>query len=517
MNAKEVVFSSQELGKGSSEIRSVQIETGVVQTWVDDGYMNRYPNTRDGRMVYVSNATGIDNVYEWRPKGPIRLTHVLTGTAFPGLTAKGELCANLLSSNGYSWVRFESPRSPLPPLESLASAHAPEPLPEALSTPSGENLAETDTSEYSPISSLAPRQWNPTLGYDSLSGTSLGASVLGFDRTGKHQYDLGASYRFVPRTVDGYFDYTLYRGRPVVGLLLQSVSNNIATDKDGLFYRRTHEALLRFEYPIFWVRSQLRPSIWLFNRWNRVREIATGDAIGVSDFQYRNAFVPGVGLGATFSNARSTKLGFMPELGGIARLEAENRVNTNATGGSLIKYLASYEHFIGLNHHHVLKTKTQWIGSNRFADSPLTASEAGGKDSTNSWDRGEGLSSFAQRNSNLTVKFRGYSDQAFYVRNAGVAALDYHFPIHRVFEGASDTAPFFFKQVHGFIFAESALVPKRNGNPLALPSVGGGASVDVGAFMVLPLRVNLEYQQGLRTDLGGTSLVFLSFEMGSPI
>jgi hypothetical protein len=33
--------------------------------------------------------------------------------------------------------------------------------------------------------------------------------------------------------------------------------------------------------------------------------------------------------------------------------------------------------------------------------------------------------------------------------------------------------------------------------------------------MLLPLRVNAEFQQGLRTDLGGSSLLFVSLEMGS--
>lgn len=525
-NAHEVVFSSQELGKGSSEIRATDTGTHAVRTLVEDGHMNRYPNARNGRLVYISNATGIDNVYEWLPSGSIRLTNVVTGTAFPAISSQGVVCANLLSSNGYSWVKFETPRSALPAQEVLAGFSAPESLPEALSTPPAVISGEEKTREYSPWSSLAPRQWNPTMDYDSRSGTSAGAAIFGWDRTGKHQYDLGASYRFLPGTIDGSFGYTLYRGRPAVSLSLQSVTNNIATDRDALLYRRTHEALLRFEYPLFWVRSQLRPSVWLFNRWNRVREIATGDAVDAPDFQYRNASVPGFGAGATFSNARSTKLAFMPEFGGVARLEAENRYNTRGSAGgssgssneSLIKYLASYEHFIGLKNHHVLKTKTQWIGSNRSADySPYTTSEAGGKNSSDAWDRGEGLSSFASRNSSLTVKFRGYSDQAFYVRNAGVAALDYHFPIRRLFQGASDTAPLFFKQVHGFVFTESTIIPKRSGGSLFLPSIGGGAGVDVGAFMVLPLRVNLEFQQGLRKDLGGTSLLFLSLGMGSPI
>lgn len=516
LNGTEIVFSGQELGKGSSEILSVNLETKAVRTWVSDGYMNRFPNTRNGRLVYVSNATGIDNIFEWTPAGNLRLTNVVTGTAFPAFSAKGELCGNLLSSNGYSWVRFVPHPGTLATQVKIAGYHAPEPMPEALTTRTAPIENETLTREYSPWSSLAPRQWSPTLDFGSLSGTSIGALALGFDRIGRHQYGLGANYRLLPGTLDGFLDYTLYQGRPALSVSLQSVTNNIATDTAGAFYRRTHEALIGFEYPLFWVRSELRPSVWLFNRWNRVREIATGEALAVPDFQYRNASVPGFGAGATFSNARSTKLAFMPEFGGIARLEAENRFNTaSIQGDSLIKYLASYEHFIGLKNHQVLKTKAQWIGSNRSADSSLTASEAAGKDSANSYDRGVGLSSFVERNSDLSIRFRGYSDVAFYVRNAGVAALDYHFPIRRIFDGAGDTSPFFFKQVHGFVFTESAIIPKRDGGSLFLPSLGGGASVDVGAFMLLPLRVNAEFQQGLRTDLGGSSLLFVSLEMGS--
>ncbi|NDG85173.1 MAG: hypothetical protein EBX52_09085, partial [Proteobacteria bacterium] len=513
LDETHLLFSNQELGAGESMIESVDTATGSASVLLKDGFMNRNPIARQGRIVFVSNQSGIENVHELKNGKTVRVTNVITGTAFPFFSPDGALHADLLTSKGYQLVRFESP-SPEPALNGapLAAPQAPASLEAALQSPDL-GIQEQNSRDYSPWSSLAPRAWSPiaSLSLGTVSGTAIDAAVFGFDSTGKHQYEILGGYRFLPKTFDFGVNYTLYTFRPVIDLQASSVTSNIASGPFDSWFQRTHTVALRLSYPLLWARSALTPSLTLFNRWNRLREIDSGATVATPDYQFTNAMVPGIRAGIGFSNSRSTRLGFMPEMGDDLSLVAEDRINT--AGDSISKYLASWKHYFGFGGHSVLRTKAQWFGSSRRPESTLTSTDLAGKNPENLFDRGETLSL------SQTV-FRGYTNYptaSLHPRSFEVGALDYHFPIGRTFSGADGTTPVFFKQLHGFVFTEALFLQNLAGRQLALPSFGGGVSLDTTLLLRVPLRFNLEYQQGTRTDYGGTSILFFSIEPGSLI
>ncbi len=513
LDDSHLVFSNQEIGMSESVIESVDLASGAAQILLQDGFMNRNPVAQRGRIVFVSNQNGIENIHELKEGKSIRITNVIAGTAFPFFSPDGALHADLLTSKGYQAVRFDLP-GPTPAIAAnegaTAAPQAPAPLDAALQSPPLA-IKEQDSRDYSAGSSLAPRAWSPVaaLSLGNVSGTAIDAAVFGFDSTGKHQYQVLGGYRFLPKTADFGVNYTLYSFRPVIDLEVASMTSNIASGPSENWYQRTHSVALRFTYPLFWARSSLTPFFAILNRWNRLHALDSGTGIPVDDFQFANPMTPGIRLGAGFSNARSTRLGFMPEMGHEVSLLAENRINT--AGPSIAKYLASWKHYFGLGGHSVLRTKAQWFGSSRSPESSLTSTDLAGKNPEDPSDRGESLS-FSQ-----TV-FRGYTNYptaSLRPRSFEIGALDFHFPLARTFSGLDGTTPVFWKQLHGFVFTEALFLQGLRGRQLVLPSFGGGLSLDTTLLLRVPIRFNVEYQQGTRTDFGGTSILFFSIEPGS--
>ncbi len=509
-NDRVLLFSNQELGTGESVVQSVDVSTGESRILLQNGFMNRNPVARNDRIFFVSNETGIENIHELRDRKSTRVTNVVTGTAFPFFSPSGQLHANLLTPDGYQIVKFESAEV-LPTLKPvLASPQAPPVLEEALQSPSL-GLKESDSKDYSPWSSMAPRAWSPiaALSFGSKSGTTIAGSAFGFDSTGKQQYQVSGGYNFLPKTFDGGVEYSIYEFRPKIDLSAWSETTNIATDFFGQRYRRNHEVALTLSYPLFWVRSSLVPSLTAYQRWSKVRKLSNGEAVDVPDFQFSNPSVPGVRGAIRFSNARRTPLGFMPEMGEEISLIGDNRFNPGRY--SIAKYLASWKHYFDLGNHFVLRSKTQWFGTSRIPESGLTATDLVGKDVENPYDRGESVTL------SQTV-FRGYTDYPSSVllpRQFGIAALDFHFPLIREFSGLGGTRPVFWKQIHGFVFSEALGLQGIGGTSVVLPSFGAGLSLDTEVLYWLPLRFNLEFQQGTRRDFGGTSVLFFSIEPGA--
>ncbi len=505
LNDSEVVFSDQEYQSTESMIASANINTGKSKILIQDGEMNRYPVAHKGGIFYVSNRTGIENIYLWRKGESTRMTNVVTGTIFPFLSPTGALCGNLMTSEGYQLVQFKTGEEPDFDEAKLATPQAPPTLPEALK-PADLKVQESESQDYSPFSSLLPRSWSPYYAYQGALGSMAGAYVMGFDSTGKHQYSLSGSYNSKIRNFDGSVSYTLYTLRPVFDFYADwSTTVYDITGNPRDFYQRSTRAEITASYPLLWARSRLTPSVQVFNAWNRVYDLVTGDKVERNDFQYSNPFVPGFGAALEFSNARATRLGFMPEMGEDLFLKTRNLYNLDRY--SLLKYQVGWKHYFGFGNHSVLRSKTEWLGSSRGVDRTLLVE----KQNNDIFDRGDELS-FSR------IAFRGYSNSDLIPldRNAGVAALDFHFPLNRSFFGLSDTTPVFFKQSHGFVFAESVIFPRFDGTSKILSSVGLGLSIDTQLLLHLPLRFNLEFQEGLRKDFGGSSLLFFSIQ-SSPL
>ncbi len=503
----EILYSEQTIGSSQSDLKAVPAKGGSPRVLLADGAMNRYPTAHGGKIHFTSNRSGIENVHFLEGNRSVQLTRSIGGAIFPSFTVTGELHSNLLTSDGYQLVKWTLPASPVK-AGSPATPDAPDPIPEALG-PSPQLASESLTLRpYSPWETLAPRQWAPiaSFSYDQVSGASLSGFLLGFDATGKHQYTLTGAYNTLPRTLDGTLTYTYSGMRPVIDLSLSRNTLTI-TPTD---YRNHLDAVLTLSYPVFWVRSTLRPSLFIFGSRYRVEDTSTGVPIDVPDFQYRNAIVPGIGGALVFSDARKTRLGFTNEIGNDLRLQIESRFNTPQD--ALGRYLLSWTHHESPGANHVIRTRARWMGTTRASDTALTTSKVAGKDLDSVFDRGTGTT-LSQ------LSFRGYPALSASVRNAGSLGLEYHLPLIRSFRGKS-TFPAFIKQTYGFLFAdanfaENLLVSGRRYSSILMPAWGLGLGTDTQLLLRAPLRFNLEFQNGTRTEASGESRVFFTIEADS--
>lgn len=503
----EILYTEQAIGSGQSDLKAISVKGGATRTLLADGALNRFPAVRENKIHFISNRSGIENVHVLEGNRSVQLTHCIGGALFPSFSSAGELHSNLLTADGYQLVKWKVPAVPVKPVSS-AIPDAPEPMKEALGPSPPLTPDSLSLRPYSPWSSLAPRQWAPIayLSYDSVSGASVSGFLLGFDATGKHQYSLTGAYNTLPRTVDGSFTYTYSGMRPVIDL---SFSRNTLTITP-VDYRNHIDAVLTFSYPIFWVRSTLRPSLFIFGSRYRVEQTATGAMLDIPDFQYRNAIVPGFGGALVFSDARRTRLGFTSEIGNDLRLQVEGRFNTS--DDMLGRYLLSWTHHESPDANHVIRTRARWMGTTRASDTGLTTSKVAGKDLDSVLDRGTGTA-LSQ------LSFRGYPALNANVRQAGSLGIEYHLPLIRSFRGRS-TLPAFIKQTHGFVFAdanfaENLLVAGQRYNTLILPAWGLGIGTDTQLLLRAPIRFNVEFQNGTRTEALGESRVFFTIEADS--
>jgi hypothetical protein len=105
------------------------------------------------------------------------------------------------------------------------------------------------------------------------------------------------------------------------------------------------------------------------------------------------------------------------------------------------------------------------------------------------------------------------------VRQAGSLGVEYHLPLIRSFRGRS-TLPAFIKQTHGFVFAdanfaENLLVAGQRYTSLLMPAWGLGIGTDTQLLLRAPIRFNVEFQNGTRTEALGESRVFFTLEADS--
>jgi hypothetical protein len=112
------------------------------------------------------------------------------------------------------------------------------------------------------------------------------------------------------------------------------------------------------------------------------------------------------------------------------------------------------------------------------------------------------------------LAIRGYPKQIFYSRSAAVGALDYRFPLIRIFRGWG-TNPVFLDNLYGFTFAETSVYPSQEPGHFALPSAGVGIQLSTELFIHVPVVTSVEYHQGFQTDAGGKGEIFVQLGLGA--
>lgn len=512
-DSKRVVFSSQKRGELYSDLLMVPTNgSPTLETLVHQFGFARYPHPYENKIYFSSDVTGVENIYEYDlgTKSHQPVTHVYTAAELPFTSPAGTLYASLLSAQGFEIVRFPKTNigdfgtaqiqkttyiptlktNPLFPksLQRLTSLHS-----EALALPL------ENTKDYSPWSSLWPRQWAPIAEFSlsSYSGAHFFGNLLGFDTTGAHQYFVSLGYHTLPKTFDPYLQYTYYGFLPQINFSAQSKSTDIKTTGVLNSYSKTQELFLGLKYPLRWSSSSLNPELYTFYDWIRMRDLATGNPVASPPLSYLQGRASGVGARISFSNTESSKLGLWLESGVEARAATEMRFYESTP--SIAKYLASFASYHEIFEHSVLKPKIRWAGTSRaqaFSSSTV----------------------FLEPGLHTTLDalgLRGYPQAGFRTRGTGIASLDFILPLAKIFSGISSigTFPVFLEQLYLNTFSETAFIPSSRLGLVTLPSLGGGLNLNTTLFYRAPVTLSLTYEYGFKKTYGGEQVVGFNFQI----
>lgn len=172
----------------------------------------------DGRYIlFWSDRSGIPNLYAYdlhqaaADSALRQVTSVLTGAFYPEVSPDGRW----IYFTGYHADGFHIERIPFDPSSWRAPAPL-RPLPAPARTAAG-NPDPGPARSYSPLGSLRPRYWLPSVATSAELGTFYGFTTGGQDLVGRHAYDLEAMIGREGRLEGGVGYRNASLGNPVLG------------------------------------------------------------------------------------------------------------------------------------------------------------------------------------------------------------------------------------------------------------------------------------------------------------
>ncbi len=509
-DGKRVIFGSHENGKGQEDLLEQELSSGQVRRLVADGHFNRFPAlTPEGDIAYVSDATGVDNLYRYREgKAPELLTNVTSGVAFPafgpgGPGRGGKLYAEYWRSSGWTVAELK-PLAGAPAGDAVKVAPPPAPTEVPPSPGDGKDY---DVKDYSVWPSILPREWYflPTFYPDSVY---FNAQVAGFDAVDRHRYLGVLGYDTGVPAVDWLVGYENRQLGPTLSFYLSNSTTGSYryTTSSGnsqlLYYDRKFEFNFLIYDTYLWTYSAITPFLG-FNS-ERTRRYVPGYSPENDDLYASSRFVPSIDAYAIYSDAERSRLAIATERGRSTLLGVRQYLDpTSAVTKGLF---SDTEHFTPFDHT-VIAPRLVGSAVSHLNDaySPSNVVLQGRYNRLISPIPGEGFKE---------IGIRGYPNQTFYARQALLGSVDVDFPVFRVFRGWG-TNPLFLDQFHGFVFGESSYLPFHENGSLFLPSAGAGLKVDLDVLVRVPLEISVEYHKGFEESLGGKGETFVQLGLGA--
>ncbi len=497
-DGNKIIFSIHHNGQASEDLVELARESRILTTLVSDGNFNRFPAvSQNGELYFVSNATGVDNVFRYvQGAKPEMVTNVTTGLAFPAFGPHG-LYADAFTFRGWNLAQISLSDGPIA-TKSVQLTPPPAPKLDALSSQKPPEL-HYPIKDYSIFPSIWPRQWAPLV-FVFPNGVYLGGEVLGFDAVDRHRYLLGAAYNTQISQLDAFAEYQNRSLGPTFALALSDQTTAYTFNGSSLAgFTRTAELSASASYPILWTYSSLTPAFSM----NLQNASGYGlNTAGGYSYMGSTLLVPSLDALLTYSDAEVSPLAISAEAGRVSQLGS--RVYFDEGGSEVWKTLALDEEFLRVTQHSVLvpELKGSWVSHTSLDYAPADVVVQGRFPQI--------VNSFAANDfDQLTI--RGYPLQTFYAKAAAVGSLDYRFPLLHIFRGWG-TNPFFLDNLMGVTFAEASYFPYQEPGTSLLTSAGGGAQLTVDLFNNVPLTFAIEFQKGFQTSAGGANDLF--FEVG---
>ncbi len=530
-DGETIYFSYHPTGVAAEQLMALDRSRKQVRVLVADGFYNRYPALGPGGELYfVSNQTGVDNLFRYRLATHERVTHLITGLRFPSFNRAGELLASVVTSSGaalskVSWQRQAKqvravaalqPAAPVVEVATAAGGHdsAPAPDPGIAASLSSCDTASSTATSYSPWSTLWPRAWLPVMSFGGL-GSAVGAYVLGFDALDVHRYLLAASYEFGiqrPDAVWVYSNRSLAANLTLQGGVLTTFQGRQPSDGvpvgggDGgggtqaLYYRQ-----------FFVSGSASFPQVATYSHWTPLLSVSVHrygsyqllSGAGGSQLLGMSPWMPVVVGGVSYSNQELSPLALAPEADRAGSLVlAHYGLERDASW----KLVAQNTENFRLAKHLVLSPAARLAWSS-FAGESFSFNSAVVQGRTLNL-----LSPFLGNNVNQ-LSVRGYPGQLFWGRAAATLAVDCEIPLLRIFQGLG-TTPLFADNFYLNVFLEHTLIAGERGGQQGLPAVGAGLRLSTELFY-FPVLFGLDYHKGFNRALGGVSDFFFQIQVAA--
>jgi len=464
--------------------------------------------SRDGKTIlYVSGETGVYNLFALLvgDAKPVQVTHLLGGAFHPDVSPEsGEIVYTSYTSRGF---RLESiPWNP----ETWRAEPAPR-LPALRPADSGGELPATDRQEdsssgrkiasppktYSPLATLSPRFWLPTL-YGEKDGVAVGAMTAGRDVLGYHAFLINPAVG--TSSGRGYF-----LGKYVYDRYIQTFSATAYSlpvfysdlRQRGDYYERNTSLILRADVP--WFRKESRYLLsfgYHLQRQDALTEVAGTGLQGLNVFEGRrdNLFASG-----EFSNTIRYPYSISDEEGRTARFTYRNFSKSVGSDLSAREYTASWQEFLSLPverlRHHVVAFDLR----GGISDGERTAQ--------NSFQLGGPPDLLRE------FPLRGYPSRFQTGKYVATGTLEYRFPVYYLFRGPG-TTPVFLDRAHAAIFVDAGEA-WGDGGSFSTNVLKVGAGIETRADLTLGYWLKVEPAVGFAYgfDEEGKAAVYFTISM----
>lgn len=475
---ENLAFVSKDPSSGVETLLSVNLSTKISTVRLQNGGANiRFPKIVDGKLAFVSNINGIDNVYLKGLDTESAAAYSNTLTWVHSFEfSESSLISAQMTDKGLRL--FESPRSEfkLTKKENLIQFKDEEDQPK-------EETVENPYKEknFYPFKYLIPRYIMPFL-YPVEDGVIIQGSTSATDPVGVNLYSLAGSYDTV--TKDSSY-----------GLFYQNNSFPVSLDLFGLQFQ---EYLGASNYQVETTRVGGLLSAPIFTRrWH----FGTGYSMGSSK------------VASTLNNTRRIKEG--PEAILSYTNLGDTRYSDNGTAFSLgfEKFLDGSDRIAYERTSFSFSQKiSKWLPKDHMTLFILKGAFDQGLPRSRIIEFGEASlgGNYLVNLSGSQYLFRGYPSGTFVGRQVLNTNLEYSFPLNKINKG-SGTRPYFLKNLTGVIFVDTLAMDGAyfKYNERGKPSSGGAYfRTDIDKFHVstggeMQLDTTLAYHLPLTFILGG--------------
>lgn len=436
--------------------------------------------TEDGSaVVFMSDVTGIPNVFVARGGDLRRVTNVAGGAFFPVMD-RGRLYFSEYHAGGFDLAVAE------------VGEFAVSPQPRTDRRDRLSSTASGETHAYSAFTSIAPTWWSPIASSTGVGVTTSGGDVLGF-----HQYTATITNEY------DSFVYAYDRLYPTITFATLGYDDDVVSfrTRDGIAtYTESNRRLLAQ------VSAPFRRYRWQTAGWiGAVRDSITGDppaGVAEADLARVGVFrgtLQGLRLGALFNNAEIHPFSISRESGITARLDYENLSRALGSDRAMQQYRADVRGYLSMPFRHVLAARV--AGGKTTGDFVLQRELRVGGIS-------EGLFVGVDTR-NFPV--RGYDGSTLRGNRAAIASLEYRLPVWNIDRGPS-TWPLFFNRLVGDVFVDAGRAWQRTGGHQTIASVGAEAAIDLFLNYFAPLRYRAGVAYRLRAPGKGELEPFVALE-----